>query len=112
MIHLNIKGLSTNQAYRGRRFTSRELKAYKEEVTYLLPKLKIPDGYLTIKYRFGMSSKGSDADNIVKPLTDILAEVYGFNDNRVYKYEIEKVNVKKTEEFVEFLIASYEPKIA
>jgi Holliday junction resolvase RusA-like endonuclease len=49
-----------------------------------------------------MSSKGSDVDNCIKCLQDSLAETYGFNDNRIYKLVVEKVDVKKGGEFVEF----------
>lgn len=108
MIHLPLKALSLNSAYRGRRFTTPELKQFKRDVSILLPKLKIPDGKLQVKYRFGVSSKNSDGDNLIKCFQDALAECYGFNDKRIYKWEVEKVDVRKGSEYIKFEIESYE----
>lgn len=99
---IDIKPLSLNHAYRGRRFKSKELIAYKKFLSLTLPKLEIPKGKLRIWIRFGFSSKGSDIDNCVKCFLDALSETYGFNDNRVYGLNVYKVDVKKGEEFIEF----------
>ena len=104
---VRIKPLSLNHAYRGRRFETPELKAYKQELGYVLPKLKIPAGKLKVEYRFGVSSKNADGDNLVKCLQDALAEKYGFNDRQIYAWQFEKVDVKKGEEFVGFEIEAY-----
>ena len=104
MIRLDLKALSLNSAYRGRRFTTPELKAYKEAIRYLSPVLSVPGGKLQVFYRFGVSSKNSDGDNLIKCLQDGLAERYGFNDKNIYKWEVEKVDVKKGAEFIEYEI--------
>jgi Holliday junction resolvase RusA-like endonuclease len=104
MIKLKLKALSLNSAYRGRRFTTPALKAYKEAIRYLSPILPQIDGKLQVFYRFGVSSKNSDGDNLIKCLQDGLADRYGFNDKMIYKWEVEKVDVKKGEEFVEYEI--------
>jgi Holliday junction resolvase RusA-like endonuclease len=106
MHRINIKPLSVNEAYKGRRFASNSLKAYKKALSLLLPKIIVPSSNLRVFYRFGVSSHASDADNCVKALQDCLAEQYGFNDKKIYFLEIEKVDVKKGAEFVEFEIAS------
>lgn len=105
---IKAKPLSINKAYRGRRFATKDLHDYQKEVTYQLPKLKIPTGKLSVKYVFGCSSKGSDGDNLIKAFQDCLAEHYGFNDNRIYKWEVEKIDVKKGQEFIEFKIKNYD----
>ena len=104
MIHLDIKPLSVNKAYRGRRFASKDLKSFKDKLAYILPKLKVPKGRLQVEYIFGVSSKGSDGDNLIKAFQDCLSEIYGFNDNQIYSWKIAKVIVKKGEEFIEFKI--------
>lgn len=87
----------------GRRFKTKTYKDYEETMLYLLPKrLEIPEGKMTVKYLFGLSSKGADVDNLVKPFTDILQKKYGFDDRRIYRMEIEKVDVKKGAEFIDF----------
>jgi Holliday junction resolvase RusA-like endonuclease len=102
MVYLKIKPLTLNSAYRGRRFTTPALKAYKEEIYYLAPDFKVPKGKLKVKYIFGVSSKNSDGDNLIKCLQDALADKYGFNDKIIYKWEVEKIDVEKGDEFIEF----------
>lgn len=107
MIKIPIKPLSLNHAYRGRRYATKELMQFKTNINRLLPKLTVPDGKLKVKYVFGVSSKNSDGDNLVKCIQDALAEAYGFNDKKIYKWEGEKVDVKKGSEYFEFIIQSY-----
>ena len=101
---IKLKPLSLNSAYRGRRFTTPELKSYKEAIQYLAPKLEIPKGKLKVKYIFGVSSKNADGDNLIKCLQDSLAEKYGFNDKLIYEWNVKKIDVKKGEEFISFRI--------
>lgn len=102
MIKLQIKSISVNEAYRGRRFKTQDYIAYDTELSHLLPHLAIPEGKLEVHYIFGLSSKASDYDNCIKQFQDIISKKYGFNDNRIYKAVIEKVDVKKGEEYIEF----------
>lgn len=104
MVKISIAPLSVNQAYRGRRFATPELKAYKTAVAYSLPKKKIPEGKLRIDYEFGFSSSRSDLDNAVKICQDSIAEFYGFNDNRIYEIRAVKKITKKGKEYVAFEI--------
>lgn len=97
-----MKPLSLNSAYRGRRFITPELRKYKSDISKLLPKLTIPEGHLVAHYIFGVSSKQSDGDNLIKCVQDAIAEHYGFNDKMIYKWQVEKVDVKKGEEFISF----------
>lgn len=103
---LPIKGLSLNSAYRGRRFTTPELKQYKLDIIKLLKPIEINRSKkLFVKYKFGVSSKNSDLDNLTKCVQDVLAESYGFNDKLIYKIDLEKIDVKKGSEFIEFSIS-------
>ena len=103
---LKIKALSVNMAYRGRRYATPELTKYKRDVGVLLPKINTPTGRLSVKYRFGVS-KRTDGDNLVKCFQDILSEKYGFNDNTIYRWEVEKIVVKRGEEFIVFEISNF-----
>ena len=102
-ILLKVKPVSVNKCFQGRRFKTQDYKDYEELLLLMLPKIKIPEGKLKIVYTFGMS-KLSDIDNPLKPLQDILQKKYGFNDRNVYKLEVEKVDVKKGEEFIKIEI--------
>jgi Holliday junction resolvase RusA-like endonuclease len=106
MVRLQIKPLSVNDAYRGRRFATPELKQYKTDLFRILPKLVVPDGPLSVRYVFGVSSKASDGDNLIKAFQDVVAEAYGFNDKRIYQWTIEKVDVPRGSEFVEFELST------
>src|SRR3990167_2822830 len=102
MTRIKLKALSVNEAYRGRRFATPELKSYKKLLNHLLPKQNVPRGKLELTVRFGVSSKASDLDNLWHAFLDCLADKYGFNDRMVYKISLEKVDVEKEQEFVEF----------
>ena len=75
----------------------------------ILPKnLDIPSGNLDVSIKFGFSNAGSDIDNPLKMLVDILQKKYGFNDNKIYKMNLEKIKTKKGCEFIEFDIRGVE----
>lgn len=104
MVQIDIKPLSVNQAWQGRRFKSLDYKVYSIYVNFLLPKIKLPEPPYMLYIEFGFSSKGSDWDNPIKPFQDCLAEKYGFNDNQVYEAHIVKKIVKKGKEYIKFEI--------
>lgn len=101
---LNIKPLSVNQAWQGRRFKTDAYKRYERDVLMLLKPLTIPEGDLAIDVVYGFSNKQSDVDNPTKLFIDILQKKYGFNDSRVTKLNLTKEKVKKGSEFIEFQI--------
>ena len=105
MIKVNIKPLSVNNAWRGRRFKTEDYKQYEKDLAILLPKMKVPFGELEVWYEFGLSSKNADGDNCIKQFQDIISSCYGFNDRQIYKWNIEKVIVKKGEEYIKFKIS-------
>jgi len=108
MIKINIKPLSVNQAWQGKRFKTVSYKDYEKEMLLRLPKLKVAiDKNLSIVIKVGYSNKNSDIDNCVKPFLDILQKKYGFNDSHIYKLTVEKEIVKKKEEYIEFDIKVY-----
>ena len=105
---INIKPLSVNKAWKGKRFKSNMYKVYEIELLYKLPKLNIPKKIkLELNIHVGFSSKGSDLDNVCKPFQDILSKKYGFNDNQIYKLIMTKEIVPKKAEFISFNISEY-----
>lgn len=107
-MRLNIKPLSVNEIYTGRRFKTGAYKGYSKEVLYSLKRIELPKGKLEIRYKFGFSSKTADVDNCVKGFQDLLSKKYKFNDKMVYKIIAEKVDVEKGKEFIEFEILQHE----
>ena len=104
MIKIKVKPLSLNHAYSGRRFSTPQLEDFKLEVMLLAPKIKVPEGKLSVKYVFGVSTKNADGDNLIKCFQDSIAEIYGFNDKQIYKWQVEKIDVKKGQEYISFEI--------
>lgn len=99
---LEIKPLSVNDAWKGRRFKTSAYKKYEKDVFLMLPKLSIPDGDLDINLEFGFSNNCADWDNPIKPFVDILQKKYGFNDNRIMSAKVTKKVVEKGREYIEF----------
>ena len=89
---IKVKALSINECFQGRRFKTIKYKAYETELLYLLPKINVPNGLLTLKVVFGLSSKLNDIDNGLKPFIDVLQKKYNFNDRDIYKLEVKKRN--------------------
>ena len=109
MHKINIKPLSTNALWQGRRFKTEAYEDYEKELFVLLPKnYKVPSGKLSATFEFGLSSKNADADNCVKGFADILQKFYGFNDKNFYEMTLRKVDVKKGQEYISFQIQSYQ----
>ncbi len=105
-IKINIKPLSQNDAWQGKRFKSDLYNQYEADLLELLPPLKLPNPPYKIIYEFGFSSKGSDIDNPLKSFGDILTTKYKFNDNLVYEMQIYKKIVAKGKEYISFKIES------
>lgn len=105
MWKINIKPLSVNKVWQGRRFKTPYYKAYEQEVMLMLPKdLKIPSGRLGLALEVGFSNKQSDIDNVAKPFIDILQKQYKFNDRDLYQLKMDKVIVPKKEEYIQFMV--------
>jgi hypothetical protein len=102
-----IKPLSVNDAWKGKRFKTDEYNAFALHFNLLLPnKMEIPDGFLQIYIKWGFSSLGSDWDNPIKPMQDIISKKYGFNDNKIKRAVVDVEMVKKGREFIEFEITA------
>jgi Holliday junction resolvase RusA-like endonuclease len=102
---VNIKPLSVNQVWQGRRFKTPKYKAYEKEMLLKLPKLNLnTKAYLSVDITFGYSTRSSDIDNGLKPFLDCLQKKYGINDNKIYNLNVVKEIVKKGEEFIKFSI--------
>lgn len=106
-INKTIKLLSVNDCWRGRRFKTPEYKVYEAQLLYTLPNLKTPAPPYSIYFEFGFSSGGSDYDNVIKPLQDILQKKYKFNDNDIIEAYIKKTKVKKGDEYFKVKLESY-----
>lgn len=99
---IEIKPLSVNEIWKGKRFKTDKYLIYERNLLLLLPDCKIENKPLKLSLYFGFSSLLSDIDNPVKPFIDVLQKKYGINDKLIYELHIKKVIVPKGDEFIDF----------
>lgn len=95
-IVIQLKPLSVNDAWQGKRFKTPEYKKYEQVMGFLLYKDRVPEpitGKLEVWYRFYLKNcANSDFDNPLKPLNDVLVKNGIIKDDRyIYKAHIEKI---------------------
>ena len=105
-MRIDIKPLSVNRAWKGRRFKTIEYKKYERDLLLLLKPMKVPHGNLELVIEFGLSNMLSDFDNPVKPFVDVLQKKYGFNDRQIQQAHIRKVLTEKRREYIKFELNS------
>ncbi len=104
---INIKPLSANEAFRGRKYRTPKYDKYINDLMYLLPRIKHTEPPYLIEIVIGYSNVLSDIDNALKPFIDCLQKKYGFNDRHIFKLIVEKKIVSKGNEFIDFEIKPY-----
>ena len=104
---VDIKPLSVNECFQGRRFKTPKYKSYEKHLLLLLKPLEVPKGQLKLNITFGLSSKLSDIDNPLKAFIDILQKKYLFNDRDIFELNIKKDLVPKGYEYIDFKITPY-----
>ena len=100
IINLQIKPLSINVAFQGKRYKSPEYKKYEIQVLRLLPDIEIKE-FKRLKITYGFSNMMSDIDNPTKLVLDLLQKKYNVNDRDLIYLVLHKEKTKKGEEFIE-----------
>ena len=106
-LRLNIKPLSVNKAWKGKRYRTDEYRKYQRDISLLLMPMEIPEGPLQLEIMWGFSNMGGDVDNPIKCFQDCLQKKYAFNDSKIQRLIVEKQRVKKGHEFIDFKITSF-----
>lgn len=101
---IEIKPLSVNVAWQGRRFKTQQYKGYEKVVLLMMRKNRLPDPPYHVEIEYGFSNKASDIDNPTKLILDILQKKFKFNDAQIYKLVLTKKIVKKGGEYFDFTI--------
>lgn len=102
MIRLNIKPLSVNCAWQGKKYKTKAYIQYEKDMLMIMPNLNILQGKYQLTLHFGFSSSLADLDNPVKLIQDLLQKKYKINDRDIFKLVVTKELVKKGKEFIEF----------
>ena len=108
---IEIKPLSVNKCWQGKRFKTDDYINYEKELLYTLPAFNLNKSTnpLHVNILLGVSNLAFDVDNAVKPLLDVLQKKYNFDDRYIFRLIVEKVLVRKGFEFIEFNIKKYRP---
>lgn len=113
-VTIKIKPMSVNELYLHKAIRNRagkwiatriktgKYRAWQKEVHYLLPSGLKFEGKLKLNIILAYSSANSDTDNGVKAIQDSLQTKYGFNDNKIFHLDVQKILVKKGEEYFRF----------
>ena len=102
---LDVKPLSVNKCWQGRRYKTKAYKQYEKAMLMLLPNIDYTyKDKIGVSIEFGFSNSTSDIDNPLKPVLDILQKKYGFNDRSIYELNVKKTLTKKKEEFIKVSI--------
>jgi len=109
---LLVKPLSVNEAWQGRKFKTDKYKKYEEVLLMMLPNINIDFDKqpLELFIEVGFSNKASDIDNVIKPFVDILQKKYEFNDKYIYRLLVEKKDVSRGDEYIEFYLRILRPE--
>lgn len=106
MNRVNIKPLSANQLWQGRKFKTDKYDKYCHDLGFLLPKLKLGLPPYSVSFVFGFSNPASDVDNPIKGLLDIMQRKYRFDDKDVAELHVYKAITGKGSEYFSFSIES------
>lgn len=105
MIKIDIKPISVNECWQGKRYKTKKYDAYIKKLLLMLPQKKIATNVnLKVYYEFGVSSPLSDWDNPVKPFQDVLQKKYNFDDRNIFEATVKKIIVPKGCEYIKFKI--------
>lgn len=110
-ITLNLKPLSVNEAWQGRRFKTVKYARFEQAALLLLPAMDLPPPPFDITICYHFSNKAADIDNPLKMTLDILQKRYGFNDRDIYRIELLKCICKKGDEKIEITFSDFQNKI-
>jgi len=100
-----VKPLSVNQAWKGRKYKTKEYTLYEKKVLALLDDIYLePSDRMFLQIDVYYSNKASDIDNCIKPFVDILQKKYNFDDKCIYKLLINKHIAPKGQEKISFLL--------
>ena len=101
---IEMKPMSVNDAWQGRRFKTPQYKEYERAMLFLLKRGTLPPPPYEVWYEWGFSNIQCDVGNPEKQMSDILQKKYGFNDNQIWRMHLEKRKVPKGKEYVRFRI--------
>jgi len=108
MQKVDIKPMTANKCWQGRRFKTVKYKDWRDQVGYLIKNDKKFTGgkYELLIHVYTKYSSTSDVDNFIKPIMDCLVDVGIIEDDRfIQKVTCEKF--KSAENYFEYELKEY-----
>lgn len=103
-VGVEIKPLSINACFQGRKFKTIEYKDYEHEMLLILPYQEMIEGEVSVEVDFYVRKpKILDVDNLIKPLFDILTKKGYWRDDR-YVFELRARKIKSKVEKIKIRI--------
>ena len=114
LLVMPLKAVSTNKIWVGKRWLSPEAKKLKRACQLYTLSIKekllpLPEGDLTIAFRFGVS-RDMDTSNCIKIVEDGIATALGINDKRFRGHIATKSRVAKGDEYIAFTLLTYDDR--
>lgn len=96
-IKVDIKPISINAAFQGKRFKTKQCKDYEKDLWVLLPKKPMVKGEVEVWFDFFLINfSKTDLSNLVKVTEDILVKKgYIEDDRKIVRMHLSKVKSKK-----------------
>lgn len=104
MLRINLKPISVNKAWQGRRFKSKEYKGFEQDFLLELSKMDIQktEGEYGMTLHFHMKNAlASDLSNFIKTTEDIIVKAGLVDDDRFCKQMVVR-KYKSPEDYFEF----------
>lgn len=107
---IEIKPLSVNDAWQGRRFKTKDYLQYEHDMQILLPHItEAWDEPIRVTYFFRLKRAATtDVDNLIKPLQDLLVRTGVITDDRL----IQSFTATKEKNTIDSVEVTIEPYVA
>lgn len=95
-VNLDIKPLSVNRAWQGRKYKTKEYNAWRREIEILMPRKEMIQGDVSVTVIYSLvRHRRTDLDNLFKTLFDsIVNRGYIEDDTRIVEIHAKKVKSK------------------
>lgn len=108
LINIEVKPLSINRAWRGRRFKTPEYTQFEKDCSWYLRNKKMIKGEVEIDYKFLLKNyKMTDVDNCIKTVTDQIVKAGIIEDDR----KIVKLMAQKFETDEDMIVIEIKPYV-
>lgn len=108
---IDLRPLSVNEAWQGRRFKTKAYKEYEKNLLSLLPQMKAIEKPYSVIIYFYFGSPMRDIDNPVKLILDVMQKKWKWlNDRDIIQIKLKKFSTDKGNDHFYYRIESFNDK--